>query len=932
MKMPYLVAAVPNKKSQRAESDRGVYLPLLAIMITVVLVFIVTIGVDSSSLKHANADLRLRLEEICKSVSYSPMLYSEGMITFRNNIQALLGRGGLPRQLSDRARLYRAKLIMPTMPSDGNFATISGAKRAGEEPFGSVPGITRCDLDPDANGVSGDCIFDGSTSTTTDYPATLFDPLLNAGNTVACEAYATVDTFVSGRKEIVARTAWWRPVRRKPNTQNDAGTGLSIAVATELLTKAHDPRFRFSVAHDDGKNGAVVGAEYFPHPFTGVINQYYDPGGLPPSLILHSSGMAERYDPLWNFYAADPPPLGWNQGRHGFSRAPSTSSANPRTWLGPNGSLFDMSGLEALSSLYQGGDSAHPSQTEVTGNPWTRFVRYPLPPDRYVDYENCTTEDPDAETPNDTCLVLSDREEMLAACMNPAILVRNAFLATILELASRHGELRSNTEILHVNPQHRNVASLPGGEGSISSAHTNHPAVMVPFGADIARRQFQLPYVSYHSGDLIDSTTGDVVPELAPHKNGWINSFTNTTYNSDPNWLYHHALIAGQLRYCYHLYQGYNGSYAAMGSEAGLNRYSDRLLMHNGDFEPDIYAWSSPAAGVYKVAHSYPNGAVANGESWDQANPWTVPAPDHTNLSTAPENRRLNAAELVSILGSTQNCPYLQHHPAHDPAVFQNIPGTPLREDGVCQTGNVAPATTSTFDLRPDLLGTLRYLARDNNFGAINEPGIFPLAAADPPTNGLAFDLSAYSPASTTNTHILLVTHQRLRPTERDAISAIITAVDSPFEGRPITVVYFPTTADDASAIALDDFKCAFNIPGPSFVNNTASALNCANGLVIDTLVNQEDVKANALFVFSPYLRKYDGGTTEHDMETDADLRTANVQTEANAFRVYWLFLLGGLNTIAFDPMNPAFEDSQVITQAAKNIFLRRILKTELKF
>lgn len=894
----------------KLKREHGVYIPLFALGVISIFLVLIGIAVDSSVYKNAKVELKLKLEEICKEVAYNPVLQKEATLSFRDHVQNILGRAGAIRKIPDYLNVSHALMIIPTMPGGGEYCPNNSCPSS--LPKVPSPVALGCELDESsAENPSKDCFFTGSGeeipdppfSADSQYPSGFWDDLEDAGNTVACEMGGWVDLFFSPKRYVFAKTVWSRPLRNSfeklPGDFNAYPPGLVIAVATELVTKAHDPRFRF-----------------YPQPISAsdpVINYGY---GNVPNLGLPAGDFRQKYDPLYRFAEIIPPvPTPGIAGRLAFAWPPVAPTP------GVPGYLLEVPSTVGLASKNQGGLQ-------------TGSLERCVPPglSDYGALESCIDGDCDDDDPvnGDNCVVLSDREEMLAACMNPLVLVRNVFLSTIVELASRHGGLRAGTEILHVNPQHRN-----GTSEADPIAIPNPPVRMVQYGDDLAKGQYQIPFVFFNGG------TESSDSKLQPHKNGWLNPFVITPQvpqgnPSDP-WRRHHALITQQLRYCYHLYQGYQGP---DGPDAGLDRYLEGVDLHsqNQNFEPDVFQWAMEAGpDRYPLAHHYPSGGVL----WERNCPWN-PGACGAGSGAPAENRGLNAAELVASLGSTQSCPYIQDglpsrdfpigDAQYDPnANFIDNPATPLDERGRCTGAGPAPLSTSTYDLRPDILGTLKYISQQQR--GINSPGVFPLVPAAPPTLNEPFAAAStlgpgtpYINAPIIKPHVLLVTHQRLRPAEaRQIYDQIVNSPGNHLEDSPITIVYLPATEIDSTVQAIDLMKCAFNVPGPA---------NCPNGIVPNNSgLTDPKRHTNELFLLSPYLPKYGGvaggGSALPPPNSSADedpvfmvsgpsyTSTSNFSSEQDRFRGYWVFLHG-------DPR-------QNVVQTARNIFFRRILRTEMK-
>jgi|GEM_PF-4338507 len=474
-----------------------------------------------------------------------------------------------------------------------------------------------------------------------------------------------------------------------------------------------------------------------------------------------------------------------------------------------------------------------------------------------------------------------NRDDILQACLNPAVLVRNLFVATIVELASRHGELRNRTEILHPNP--------------VTGLESNPPVQMVRFGQDLTALNpsagigYQLPYLYYQASAPF---TAGALQVLTPNETDIVAQTR--------------AFLASQLRICYGLYQG------AAGPANLLNRFGStaagkttletafgQLLANNLSMplENDLDS-TSPYARPPNLFQSNGN-FLQDGHPWDQKCPWGANGQPFCSLDPVDFSRPLRATELVSILGSSQLCPYKSaNYPDYN---LYNLEGNPN-----C-TSNL-PAWTS--DLRPDWLSTLGYIGGvvtgANN--ALVSPGMFAVVGI-PGTNGqtpfgpngdTGDPANVYRTATSLSTAVLLVLHRPpFNQDEAEAIKGrlIAAGLQGGLGNRTVTVAYFPTNLADSLPAALTLIQDAFNI---------------------DPTITDSDPTQNALFVFSPNSQKYADGTN-----TGTDLPTFVCPTwdaTEGCFGAYWQYMLG-----------EATNKQENIVDAAANVFLARFLRKQRK-
>lgn len=886
-----------RKAALRAELSGGVIIPLLAIILFSIISVFIVLGINARTVKYASISLRASANDICGAVAAAMIPASNAAFTLSDSLNSLVDP--LNYSIPPRVELTRARIIIPTM-HDGPFALPSGFIDSGgstpvtddwnsKPPFirgliGAESGIDICSLitcsgtdfctTPPSNETR--CLFQGDVypgignaslpnsdgspgpiePLSVKYPEALWHNLANAGNVVACELEAKVNTFFTGGAEyIAARTVYWLPASGKyffdgspPTPIFDSGSppagtnpfvpGLSIAIATEMTTSASQLRFQFM-------------------------------GGFPSGYI--------------------------------------------------------------------------PSPPSFQGSSWSH--EFPSPLDNVTSYS-----------------AAGDQVEARTACMNPAILVRNVFISSLVEYASRHGHFRNSTEILHINPQHRNVTTGLPAVPNISAVHLypNYPAKIVGMGQDLLERAYQLPYVFYFGGVRSDPTNADFdsvagIPSefglpIATgdlFQDGFLNPFVSSGSDPfggvehggslwSPQIQQHHALLASQLRHCYHLYGG---------PPSATSRYPLDKIPHVPAFEPPTYE---------RPAKLRPNPYLPS-ETFDQDCPWASPPGGGGCSTSTGATRALNAAEAVAILGSTQQCPY-----THDTGMGGNCFKPPLPPNYF----------TSTYDLRPDLIGTIRYLVgrpvgssewplpaypefTTQAFPAIKSPGMFRIATQPPPTGpigglGLA-DPSAHSifaalggttvyeplrminppggvPSEPMPTSILLILHQRVsnalfagpvgQTSEKRILQTLIDSLDLDQPPRPITIAYFPTTILDAQEDA---------------VNATANAFRAILGA-------PEASTKNLFMVFSPFLRRYDQEAIPpgevFDPQAGFNFRQvpgcpsllgvplgsiSDVQADC-VLQKYWNFLL----------TSPDLPDG--IENVAKRVFFKRLTRPGLKF
>lgn len=378
--------------------------------------------------------------------------------------------------------------------------------------------------------------------------------------------------------------------------------------------------------------------------------------------------------------------------------------------------------------------------------------------------------------------------QLRLSCINPVTVVRNGLLSALAELASRHGQLRQRTEVLHVNPVNQ------------GSSDRTPPALIASFGEDIAKRSFQIPFVFYGTGQIPCDSDG----KCDPQNKGFINPFSSSGwYSADPianleDWRVYQAFLASQLRLCHHIYAVNSSLPIRYDNQALPSIINNNIVVdgtHSVKFEP-----VSP----YHYDSRYPTEQEeSNPVRWDQACPWVPtlgePQPDGCDLM----GEDLTVAEVLAVLGSTRSCPY----PTASPASIG---------------GNCSEGAT----LQPDLAAALDYLAGSqiifkdipaiSDLSEANDPGIIMPAFQTPglfPRSILTDSRkNDFLPVAQNDAGvIILVTHQPLTSESVGTINQIVLDLNAQAGSRPMTVIYIPTKKEDLSDIIVNDFLVAFN-------------------------------------------------------------------------------------------------------------------------
>lgn len=464
-------------------------------------------------------------------------------------------------------------------------------------------------------------------------------------------------------------------------------------------------------------------------------------------------------------------------------------------------------------------------------------------------------------------------QQMRLSCINPVVLVRNALLSTLAELASRHGQLRTGTEVLHINP----ASTVPS-----ATADLTPPSLIASFGADIADRSYQIPFIFFGTGKVTDSVN-----------NGWINPFSSSGWDSTssalPNrddWRRYYAFLASQLRVCHHIYSVNTSTPTRYSDEGTINLFDNSVEVGSGNvkFEPEEpYFFSSRYSAVQDTASPV---------RWDQACPW-VPSvqyadPEPPGCSNLDED--LTVAEVLAVLGSTRSCPY--------PQIESAMGGSDC---------------SSELALQPDIIGTLKYLLGklvvfDDIPGikdlsgvsthpgivmpALQTPGLFPVSGV---TNTRKEDFLPV--AQNLSSVILLATHRPLRHADLPEIRSLVDDLNDPPGSRPITVLFIPEDKADVTETNIDNFLSAFN----------------AN-------LYQRDPLSNRLLIIGPWEIVEDAGEPHGDcaiVTEDGDAVDQIIHTSCN-LPIYWRDLLT--------------DSDDGAAGVATRLFYNRLLRLELKF
>jgi len=809
---------------------------------------LLVLGVDTVMARKAAVDLRRFTNELCRSTAVSSITPTEAAYSFSQRLNALTYDSqtgqSLTSDLIPNVQITAAHLIIPTYDP-----AISGEDQSIVETPRSFTelGIEKC------NGINdgGDCVFHGNVSLTSgdDVSTSYVDEFLNGrfpaspefwsgqkdqSIAIGCEVHGKVTGLyflnrLMGGSEISSLQS--RAVMAK-TLRNVAGVpvhGLTVAIAPQMTTEAADPRFRFSSAADN------LGGEFL-----------YEFG--------YNEDFLERYDPLLWFNhhadADDPASLVVPAPYTGRSAVPAflkESTYQSYTHHQPAGCnplqspcLVKLYRTNAMSSTknYVPPASSTPKagSVEVSDRAIIQANGQPT--------SNFFVQDHPLANPIDHGLVLSQREERLASCMNPLILVRNQFLATVVQLASRTGSLRNATSLYLVPPYDRDIDTIgmmPNGKNF--PVNLNAFSTPAESGAprDLTNATFQLPFVVYRSPKDFAGIVG-YEPQFVPvpivnETYGVVSPFPQFGQTPNQHQLQHHALLAEQLRECYMLYrnsyttpQGINFRGIHLPS---LSPFIGNLGFTDSENSSGSYDW--PLAGLANVLPNRLLNLHAKAYPWIPPNVPANPNPPSPSEGWQDGNRFLNGAEVVGMIGSIQRAPAINAFKIDFGPSYRVAAKPPQPEPGA-----IAPLpNTPSLDLKPDLIGLLTALGNSEEGWIKNSPGL-----------ALTITLAVNAPVQVENsTHVLLVLHTRLFPKEAETI---FTAFKQPenkgLRNRRMTIVYMPANAIDASNGAIKLLRKAFYID----TNIVKDVGDPADDEGVDDRFRQ-------LIVFSPYDQKYAG-------------------------------------------------------------------------
>ncbi len=341
----------------------------------------------------------------------------------------------------------------------------------------------------------------------------------------------------------------------------------------------------------------------------------------------------------------------------------------------------------------------------------------------------------------------------------------------------------------------------------------------------------------------------------------------------------HKKIFTQQLRNCFHLYDQPAPQGSVVSASGEVLRYQEERLseeLANTGFEPAMYA-----SKLFTPLLDPPF-SVTSGVKWQQSDPWM--------LNDSPA---LTVGQVTASLGAVQMCPA--------PAACSLA---------TCSSAADICSKTASYTLAPDIKSYIDFITgralttqdavrcdsnssvKPTSYPAYKAPGMFPLNSGINGSTMYPVSLPAYTNADNSKSHVMLVLHTLPDQTQldylRDRVTEMATGkIDSGgtlTEGtvRPVTVIYIPANASDASPSTITKLQTALTPRSTS-----------AAGSALTTRVDPE------LFVVAPP-RTGSGTFTDED------------------FQGYWHKMLT--------------DDDEGAVALAQSIFYGRLLRVEQRY
>ena len=913
----------------------GVFLSIFMVMIIVV-----SMGVTYDTLvaKQAARELDGYVDALCAEVvQATPLVQRRAVQAFRRYVagdSALGLQGTRPAH----STLTAAWLGLATMPANGSFPEaksvgnylqtsgpdspdLGGAPTApaGGVGFGSIAPDLGCDVSAGPGGTSspatpltGDCLFFGVFHATgTPLVQTLpiqdgtwrfVDDRVGAGNTVICHVAATVPTFYFSTKTITAKSVWnlaptsGAPLPPEDLTGSDletyaqqvlTGAGLTIAIAPHMVTPSLGNawpidwnvirHFGFSALTNDG-SGELSSLRNDADP-----EMLYSTGSLSPPAFPFGSEVQGADFHLGGATYQQPPfsaPSGNATAAARIRNDLAVSCLNPAV-LVRNIFLSMLVELAARNGMLRNATEILLAGTQNRSTAYHYWTGSPSPPVKIVEFsEDLAAQKyvhpyvwfnagfPIADYPDVFPVPGATPSGTLTPTPTP-----DADSTVVAQPTATSGPMLTPTADSTVT-----VVGTASASATAAPAETPVPTPLVTPPVDPGYPD------SGFDGDTDDATE---------HNDGWVNPFNagwGAAGADTQRWQKFYALLATQLRACYHLYRGVED-----GQVDGAARYGGPVfneILNNTQFEPASYQTNRATSLAPPGIKGWDSTCTCDG--WGGTCSWGLEAGcDDTTY-------RLTAAAVVATLGTIQICPAALADDS-DPNNYLRFCEKPTKPENDIEWGD---GSRDNPRLRADLVALFRYLegkpmgpagktidmwyqqfdAGATTMFAYRSPGFWLKDYMTTMAQTTQAELRQRITTTDTqmgseNSHVVLVLHAPPLGDEVTVLRNLVAGFFGTNPQRQLTVVYFPTTRRDADLV----------------------------GNVMDAFwADPADNRPSVLLAFNPY-----------DTLVYGD-RYTSLGDEAAVFAGYWTDLL----------MNPEAH----VARRAEWLMTTRILKPQLRY
>lgn len=587
--------------SATRNSEQGIFIPLVAAVVTGVLGLLILLSVDTALIRKARIDLYRKAEQICDITARSTSNYEQLPVEFARQVSATLANDYSPRIALASATLTVPDLLCPDLSQSNCTSYPYALPYCPTPPYNPIPfenlcaGRAACSV-PECHGPDGGdfhCFLrrwqKQSDSVATGWTSTIWSEVLDPGTSIGCTLTAHVFSL---SYDFFGRS-------------DDHAAGIVVQIIKSRRARELDLKGAPQIEVSPSTNLQ----EIIPHWTVAVAPEMTTSYSLMANPILDSYLFFQRdlYPPeLRNFFdvrprdPGDPDPPGPYPVLQGFKRG------NPHR--------------------------RDPNIPDGKGNKNGYLPGWPY-------YDASLTPPP--------WLDPAVTDELALSCMNPPVLIRNLFLSTILELMSRNESMRWKTEVLLVNPQPVTTNYPSTKINYVPHSPPEPPTLIVQDGQDLSSPQFQIPYISaFHD-------TG-TKPEFGAPVDTWQAPMAEKLSEITPEKSYT-SFFGSQLRMCYHLYSSYRNSTLRGFPRPSLSGITDDPygLLPRFDYSYRYGFFSSLYGKSPQDPQEY-NPATGT-MPWDQDFPFGC---TDLTLPRCPGDytRYLTAAEVVSAMGSVQSC------------------------------------------------------------------------------------------------------------------------------------------------------------------------------------------------------------------------------------------------------------------------------------